>query len=108
MLIVATGARRVKLEIPPPETICTEKFSLPSARRSSVMLIETVVVGCPAANIIGSALARVIPVKSAKELHYKYVIMFPLIILDITVIILAKEGPLVVGALYSRFRLVVD
>ena len=61
---MALGAKIFKFETPPPETICTENHSLPSATRSSVMLIETVVVGCPSANIIGSALAGVIPVKS--------------------------------------------
>ena len=46
-----------KSEIPPPEIMCTENHSLSSARWSPVMLIETVVVGCPLANIIGCAVA---------------------------------------------------
>ena len=67
---MAIGAEIIKSEMTPPEMICPEKCCSPSARLSSVMLIETDTVSCPLLKMIGSALARVSPEKSACALMY--------------------------------------
>ena len=64
ILTVAVGAKRTKSDMLPPEMMCTEKYSPPSTKLSSAMLIEIVIVG-PLENMIGTALARVVPEKSA-------------------------------------------
>ena len=56
MFTIAVGAEKSKFDELPPEMIRTEKCSPPSARLSSVILIEIDTVG-PSVNMIGSAFA---------------------------------------------------
>ena len=56
MFTIAVGAEKSKFDVLPSEMICTEKCSPPSARLSSVILIEIAIVG-PSVNMIGSAFA---------------------------------------------------
>ena len=71
MLTVAFGAKMLISDMPPPLTIRPKNCSVPSTRRSLIIGTLTVVEVCPVSNIMGTALALVVPMKSRSAIGLK-------------------------------------